>query len=73
MKIILTLVVFICAVLFTNAHLSKDLGSLKSQDQGIDVCKYEETIIGPGKTIFNETDFCRKVKCTREFIGTLIT
>ena len=68
-----TFLLVICVVYLANAHLSKDLGSLKSQDQGKDVCKYEELIIQPGKTIFEETDNCRKVKCTREFIGTLIT
>lgn len=63
----------ISSVLLANAIVSKDLGVIKGQNAGKDVCKYEKLNILPGKAIFDETDNCRKVSCSNDFKGTLIT
>ena len=73
MKNFFALFVIISSVLLANAHVTKDLGLIKGQNEGKDVCKYEKLNILPGKEIFDETDNCRKVKCGTDFKGTLIT
>lgn len=74
MKTFLALFVAISSVLLINCEVTKDLGVIKGQSAGKDVCKYEKLIIEVGKSGgAEETDSCRSIKCGSDFKGTLLT
>ena len=74
MKTFFALFVIISSVLLANCEVNKDLGVIKGQNAGKDVCKFEKLVILPGKSGgAEETDSCRSIKCSADFKGTLST